>query len=83
MNSWITNWKKIKIKVKQTAEQVLKKRERIDPSESLWLNCPSVILGVNQNENYIHIYMSLQSNREDKKFFCIEGNFSNPFLAVQ
>ena len=41
MNSWITNWKKIKIKVKQTTEQILKKRERIDPSESLWLNCPS------------------------------------------
>jgi len=41
LNSWITNWKKIKIKVKQTTEQILKKRERIDPSESLWLNCPS------------------------------------------
>ena len=41
MNSWITNFKKIKIKIKQTAEQILKRKERIDPSESLWLNCPS------------------------------------------
>ena len=41
MNSWISNWKKIKIKVKQTAEQILKRKERTDLSESLWLNCPS------------------------------------------
>ena len=41
MNSWITNFKKIKIKIRQTAEQILKRKEKIDPSESLWLNCPS------------------------------------------
>ena len=41
MNSWITNFKKIKIKIKQTAEQILKGKEKIDPSESLWLNCLS------------------------------------------
>ena len=41
MNSWITNFKKIKIKIKQTAEQIIKRKERIEPSESLWLNCPS------------------------------------------
>ena len=41
MASWISNWKKIGIKVKQTAEQILKRKEKIDPSESLWLNCSS------------------------------------------
>ena len=35
MNSWITNWKKIKIKVKQ----IIKKRP-VDQQETDWKNCP-------------------------------------------
>ena len=41
MASWISNWKKLKIKVKQTTKQILERKERTDQSESLWLNCPS------------------------------------------
>ena len=41
MASWISNWKKLKIKVKQTTKQILERKKRTDPSESLWLNCPS------------------------------------------
>ena len=39
--NWLTSWKKIGIRVRQTAKQVLKRKEKIDPSESLWINCPS------------------------------------------
>ena len=35
MNSWITNWKKIKIKVKQII-----KKQPADQQETDWKNCP-------------------------------------------
>jgi acetyl-CoA carboxylase carboxyl transferase subunit beta len=35
--NWITSWKKIGIKVKK----IFKIQEKIDPSSSLWENCPS------------------------------------------
>ena len=35
MNSWITNWKKIKIKVKQ-----ILKKQPVDNDEANWKNCP-------------------------------------------
>ncbi len=35
MNSWITNWKKIKIKVKQ-----ILRKQPIDQQETEWKSCP-------------------------------------------